>query len=80
MLEGTFSQVAAQLSYFSATDTVWCVDTVPIGTTNYVMVFNGGESEATIDNIVVYRFACFVSFNMIYIIMVGKGTYNLMAN
>ena len=46
---------------FPATDTVWCVDNVPTGGTNYVMVYNGGESETTIDNINIFRYACFVS-------------------
>ena len=47
--------------YVSASNTVWCVDSVLIGTTYYVMVFNGGESESTIDNVDVFRYACFVS-------------------
>ena len=56
-----------RLIFFSATDTVWCVDNVPSGDTNYVMVYNGGESEATIDNVSVYRYACFVSLSSIFI-------------
>ena len=53
----------AFFTYIPASDTVWCVDSVPVGTTNYVMIFNGGESAATIDNIGVYRYACFVSIH-----------------
>lgn len=42
----------------SMSNTVWCVANVIVGSTNYVMVFNGNDAESSIDNQNVYRFTC----------------------
>ncbi|XP_053400601.1 uncharacterized protein LOC128557336 [Mercenaria mercenaria] len=43
---------------YSVSDSVWCVDTVPSGGTNYITVYNGYDADSDIDNTNVYRFTC----------------------
>ena len=46
---------------FSASDTVWCVDSVPVGDDNFVTVYNA--LDVATDNVNTYRFSCLVSSN-----------------
>ncbi|XP_053399666.1 uncharacterized protein LOC123557334 [Mercenaria mercenaria] len=43
---------------YSVSDTLWCVDNIAEGDTNYVMVFNGNDADSLIDNQSVFRFTC----------------------
>ncbi|KAL4229790.1 hypothetical protein ACF0H5_010181 [Mactra antiquata] len=43
---------------YSVSDTVWCVDNVPVDGTNYVMLFNGNDGDDVIDDTSYYRFTC----------------------
>ncbi|WAQ97856.1 CSMD3-like protein [Mya arenaria] len=44
-----YTACSTRVSY-SQSDTVWCVNTVSDGDTNYVMLFNGNDNDALIDN------------------------------
>ena len=41
---------------------MWCVDSVPVGDSNYVTVYNG--LDANVDDANTFRFSCFVSWMM----------------
>ncbi|XP_060586066.1 uncharacterized protein LOC132741821 [Ruditapes philippinarum] len=43
---------------YSVSDTLWCINNVVEGETNYVMVFNGNDASSLIDNQSIYRFTC----------------------
>ena len=49
---------------FVESDTVWCVNNVIEGTTNYVMTFNGVDDSSVIDESTIYKFTCFVSLRV----------------
>ncbi|XP_052795320.1 uncharacterized protein LOC128228197 [Mya arenaria] len=52
-----YTACSTRVSY-SQSDTVWCVNTVSDGDTNYVMLFNGNDNDALIDNVDFYKFTC----------------------